>query len=304
MTSLAPISMINFHEWHEWYDRSLSDAQSSNIPAFELDWLILRLTSLDKLDLRLRSPNITQKITPETLANLDRLWQQRLRDRIPVQYLTGSVTWRDLELEVTPAVLIPRPETELIIDIVAELVAQSSQAEAYHNGIWVDLGTGSGAIAIALAKHFPQAQIHAVDLSESALEIAQINTDKHGQQIQFHHGSWFEPLAKLNLQNKLAAVVSNPPYIPSNEVLKLQPEVTNHEPHSALDGGDDGLDDIRDLVNAAPEYLISGGLWIVEMMSGQAEIVRSLLQINGSYSNIQVHQDYAGIERFVSANLT
>ncbi|TYQ29782.1 peptide chain release factor N(5)-glutamine methyltransferase [Pseudanabaena sp. UWO310] len=288
----------------EWYDRNLLAAKQHDVPVYELDWLVLRQTQLDKLDLRLRSPNITQKITPSALANLDRLWHQRLSDRVPVQYLTGSVTWRDLELAVTPAVLIPRPETELIIDLVAELVAQSSQAETYHNGIWVDLGTGSGAIAIALAKHFPQAQIHAIDLSESALEIAQINADKHGQQIQFHHGSWFEPLAKLNLQNKLAAVVSNPPYIPSHEVLKLQPEVTNHEPHSALDGGKDGLDDIRNLVNAAPEYLISGGLWIVEMMSGQAETVRSLLQVNGSYSNIQVHQDYAGIERFVSANLT
>lgn len=287
----------------EWYDRQILAAKQYDVPVYELEWLILRLTPLDKLSLRLRSPNITLKITPELLSKLDLLWQKRLIDRIPVQYLTGSVTWRDLELQVSPAVLIPRPETELIID----LIAANCQDEMYQTGIWVDLGTGSGAIAISLAQHFPQAQIHAVDFSESALAIAQINTQVNGRknyhQIQFHHGSWFEPLAKLNLQKKLAGIVSNPPYIPSNTILNLQPEVANHEPHSALDGGKDGLDDIRELVDTAPEYSISGGFWIVEMMAGQAEIVRSLLQKNGKYKNIQTHQDYSSIERFISARI-
>jgi release factor glutamine methyltransferase len=283
----------------EWYDLQICAAKHYDVPIYELDWLVLRLTDLDKLDLRLRSPNITQKITPELLTKLDQLWQKRLSDRIPVQYLAGSVTWRDLDLKVSPAVLIPRPETELIIDIIAE----HCQDEIYQNGIWVDLGTGSGAIAIALAQHFPQAQIHAVDFSESALEIAKINANVNIQKIQFHHGIWFEPLAKLNLQNQLVGIVSNPPYIPSNEVLNLQPEVTNHEPRSALDGGKDGLDDIRELVDTAPAYLISGGFWIVEMMQGQSEIVRSLLQTNSKYKNIQTHQDYSGIERFISAQI-
>jgi len=290
------MSIIDFYEW---YDLCLIAAQKGNVPIFELDWLILRLTDLDKLDLRLRSPNIIQKITPEVLTELDQLWQKRLSDRLPVQYLAGSVTWRDLELQVTPAVLIPRPETELIIDIIAE----HCQDAIYQNGIWVDLGTGSGAIAIALAQHFPQAQIHAVDFSESALEIAKINANINNQKIRFHHGSWFEPLAKLNLQNQLAGLISNPPYIPSNEVLNLQPEVTDHEPHSALDGGKDGLDDIRELVDTAPAFLISGGFWIIEMMAGQAAIVRSLLQTNGKYKNIQTHRDYSGIERFISAQI-
>jgi len=285
----------------EWYDRQICAAKQYDVPIYELDWLVLRLTCLDKLDLRLRSPNIAQKITPELLTKLDQLWQKRLSDRLPVQYLAGSVTWRDLELQVTPAVLIPRPETELIIDIIAE----HCQDAIYHNGIWVDLGTGSGAIAISLAQHFPKAQIHAVDFSESALEIAKINANVNinKQKIQFHHGSWFEPLAKLNLQKQLAGLISNPPYIPSNEVLNLQPEVTNHEPHSALDGGKDGLDDIRELVNTAPVFLISGGFWIIEMMQGQAEVVRSLLQTNGKYKNIQIHRDYSGIERFISAQI-
>ena len=299
MTDLKLKLIMDF--W-EWYDRQLLATKEHNVPIFEFDWLILRLTLLDKLDLRLRSPNIAQKITPELLTKLDQLWQKRLSDRIPVQYLVGSVTWRDLELKVTPAVLIPRPETELIIDIIAE----NCQSDIYKHGIWADLGTGSGAIAIALAQCFSQAQIYAIDISQAALKIAQINAIKNHQQVNFHHGNWFEPLAKspkLNLQNKLAGVVSNPPYIPSIEVLNLQSEVVNHEPHLALDGGKDGLDDIRELVNIAPEYLISGGFWIVELMAGQARVVRSLLQENGRYINIQIHQDYSGIERFVSAQL-
>jgi release factor glutamine methyltransferase len=284
-------------DFWEWYDRNFLAAKQHDVPVYELDWLVLRLTSLDKLDLRLRSQNISQKITPEILTNLDQLWQKRLCDRIPVQYLTGSVTWRDLDLQVSPAVLIPRPETELIIDIVIENC---------KDGIWVDLGTGSGAISIALAQHFSniksRSQVHAVDYSAIALEIAKINAIKNHQQVHFHHGSWFDPLAKLNLQNQIAGIVSNPPYIPSIEVLNLQPEVTNHEPHLALDGGKDGLEAIRELVNTAPQYLISSGFWIVELMAGQASIVRSLLQANGNYTNTQIHQDYAGIDRFVSAN--
>ncbi len=286
--------MMNF--W-EWYDRQLLAAKQYDVAIYELEWLVLHLTSLDKLDLRLRSPDISQKITPESLTHLDQLWQKRLSDRLPVQYLTGSVTWRDLELQVSPAVLIPRPETELIIDIIVD----NCQDEIYQRGTWIDLGTGSGAIAISLAQQFPQAQIHAVDLSDAALEVAQNNALKHHQSIHFHQGSWFAPLESIYLHNKVAGIVSNPPYIPSDQVLQLQPEVKNHEPHLALDGGGDGLDAVRELVSNAPRYLISQGFWIVEIMAGQAPLVRSLLISHGSYENIQIHQDYAGIERFVSA---
>ncbi|NUN65094.1 peptide chain release factor N(5)-glutamine methyltransferase [Pseudanabaena biceps] len=287
----------------EWYDRSLLIANQSNVPKYELEWLILNLTSLTKLDLRLRSSNLDHKLTPQLVTKLDQLWQKRLIERVPVQYLTGSVIWRDLELNVSPDVLIPRPETELIIDIITEFVNQNQQTDFYKYGTWVDLGTGSGAIAIALAQQFPHAQIHAIDISENALEIAEINSYKNHQKINFHLGNWFEPLANLNLTNQITGIVSNPPYIPSLEVLNLQPEVVNHEPHLALDGGNSGLDSIRELVDVAPKYLVSGGFWIIELMSGQAEIVRSLLQENGKYTNIQIHQDYANIERFVSGQI-
>ncbi|OIP68693.1 MAG: protein-(glutamine-N5) methyltransferase, release factor-specific [Oscillatoriales cyanobacterium CG2_30_44_21] len=294
-------------DFYEWYDRSLVEAHQHNVPKYELEYLAISLLGLTKLDLRLRSPNIEVQIDSQKLIKLDQAWQERCRDRVPVQYLIGSVIWRDLELQVSPAVLIPRPETELIIDIAADFINQNNQSLIYQKGDWLDLGTGSGAIAIALAKMLPQSQIYAVDISESALELAKENAYRNmltNQQINFYLGNYFEPISQLNLQNKFVGMISNPPYIPSFEVLNLQPEVVNHEPHLALSGGDDGLDAIRELVNTAPNYLISQGFWIIELMSGQASIVRSLLLDNGCYGNIEIHQDYAGIERFVSAQMT
>ena len=286
----------------EWYDLQLLAAAQNDIPKHELEWLICRVTCLDKLDLRLRSPNITAKITPEIFANLDQLWHKRLSDRLPVQYLIGSVTWRNLELQVSPAVLIPRPETELIVDIIAS----SCQEQIYQQGLWLDLGTGSGAIAIAIAQQFPDAQVHAIDVSIDALAIAKSNAAQNQKSypqsnLHFHHGSWFTPAAQLGLQQKAIGLVSNPPYIPSDEIIKLQPEVKNHEPHLALDGGTDGLNALRELVAIAPDYLMSSGFWIVEMMAGQANLVQSLLENDGRYTNIKIHPDYASIDRFISA---
>ncbi|MFB2880074.1 N5-glutamine methyltransferase family protein [Floridanema aerugineum] len=166
---------------------------------------------------------------------------------------------------------------------------------------WADLGTGSGAIAIGLADAFPHAIIHAVDQSIEALNIAQENAQRLGflPRINFYQGSWFAPLQEL--KGKLTGMVSNPPYIPSNIVPTLQPEVANHEPHLALDGGNDGLDCIRLLVAEAPEYLLPGGIWLSETMAGQTEAVVELLKHQGSYCNIQVFADLSGIDRFVLA---
>ncbi len=142
---------------------------------------------------------------------------------------------------------------------------------------WADLGTGSGAIALGLATAFPQAQIHAVDVSPAALAIAHRNAETYGlgDRIHGHLGRWFEPLA--HLAGQLSGMVSNPPYIPNADVPHLQPEVARHEPHLALDGGSDGLDCVQILIDAAPNYLVSGGLWLVELMQGQATTVAQRL---------------------------
>jgi release factor glutamine methyltransferase len=165
----------------------------------------------------------------------------------------------------------------------------------------VDLGTGSGAIAIGLACALTNARVYAVDCSSEALAVARLNAENlgFGSRVNFYQGLWWEPLAFL--KGQVSGMVSNPPYVPSSTVLTLQPEVVQHEPHLALDGGFDGLDCIRHLVETAPDYLESGGVWLVEMMAGQAEAVADMLESHGSYGKVQIFSDLAGIDRFALA---
>ncbi|MEH2191201.1 MAG: peptide chain release factor N(5)-glutamine methyltransferase [Nostoc sp.] len=279
----------------QWRNAAIEAAIATDVPIREVDWLLLEVAGLDRLALRLESfkdwPQIQLQLP---LEELDQLWQRRLNDRLPVQYIAKVTPWRNFEIAVSSAVLIPRPETEYLIDLA---LASASNA----SGHWADLGTGSGAIAIGLADVLPKATIHAVDYSLEALAIAQTNADNLGfaDRIKFYQGSWWEPL--ILLKGQFSGMVSNPPYIPTSTLPTLQPEVFNHEPHLALDGGGDGLDCIRHLIEISPSYLQSGGVWLIEMMAGQADAVRELLQNQGSYCKIQIHTDLAGIERFALA---
>jgi release factor glutamine methyltransferase len=284
-------------ELYQWRSRAKAEAIAIAVDGYEVDWLLMAVSDLDRLALRMgqQTPaNIALKISFEQLQTL---WQQRIEQRIPVQYLVGHSHWRQFKLKVSPAVLIPRPETELIIDLVLEAV--KSQPELATE-TWVDLGTGSGAIAIGLADVLPEATIHAVDISPEALAIATENalTCGFGDRITFHQGRWFEPIAAL--RGELAGVISNPPYIPTETMLTLEPEVRQHEPHLALDGGDDGLDDIRHLVTAGRDFLQPGGLWLVEFMATQGARINPLLNAAG-YEQIRIVNDLAGHDRFALA---
>jgi release factor glutamine methyltransferase len=295
----AARQVMGFELW-QWRQTAREQAIAADVPLSEIDWLLQTLAGLDRLALRLESFKNQGAIELRLpLTALTELWQQRLEARTPVQYLAGVTSWRQFTLQVSPAVLIPRPETEILIDL-AMMAVQSSLVDLAQ-GHWADLGTGSGAIALGLADAFPQATVHAVDSSLAALAIAQQNAQglSLAEQIQFYHGSWFQPLTPL--RGKLSGMVSNPPYIPGHIVPNLQPEVARHEPWLALDGGTDGLDCIRQLVAIAPAYLQSGGLWLVEMMAGQATTVASLLQQQGEYRDIQIYPDLAGIDRFALA---
>jgi release factor glutamine methyltransferase len=286
-------------ELWQWVNQAKTEARSYDIPLAEIDWLLQELAGLDRLALRLELfkdlPKIELKLSVSELAQL---WQRRLQERVPVQYLTEVAHWRHFSLTVTPAVLIPRPETELLIDLAVEAVKSYSVNPKSH---WVDLGTGSGAIAIGLASALTNARVYAVDCSSEALAVARLNAENLGfeSRINFYQGSWWEPLEFL--KGQVSGMVSNPPYIPSSTVLTLQPEVLKHEPHLALDGGFDGLDCIRHLVETAPDYLESGGVWLVEMMAGQAEAVADMLQSHGTYGKVQIFSDLAGIDRFALA---
>ncbi|WP_341525498.1 peptide chain release factor N(5)-glutamine methyltransferase [Nostoc sp. UHCC 0302] len=294
MVDKQPKVVSGLQLW-QWRDRAIKAAIATDVPLAEVDWLLLEVAGLDRLALRLESFKTLPQIQMQlSIEELDHLWQRRLNDRLPVQYIAGVTPWRQFKIAVSSAVLIPRPETECLIDLA---VAAASNA----SGHWADLGTGSGAIALGLADVFPEATIHAVDYSQEALAIAQTNAHNLGlaNRIRFYQGSWWEPLASL--KGQFSGMVSNPPYIPTNTLSTLQPEVVNHEPHLALNGGVDGLNSIRHLIEVSPSYLQPGGVWLIEMMAGQADVVRELLQNQGSYYNIQIHADLAGIERFALA---
>ena len=290
---------VSGKELYLWRKQALDLAIANSVAISEVDWLLQAITNLSSLSLSLESfQNQKQILSSKSLLQLSELWQKRIQERQPVQYLVETVFWRHFQLKVTPSVLIPRPETELIIDIASQAAQINTIANGEH---WVDLGTGSGAIALGLATSFPQANIHAVDCSQEALLVAQENAANLGlkPKICFYQGSWWNPLHFL--QGKVRGMVSNPPYIPTQQVSQLQPEVANHEPHLALDGGQDGLDDIRHLVQVAPDYLVPGGIWLIEMMLGQSRAVVEMLEQRREYYDLEIFSDLGGIERFALA---
>lgn len=289
-------------QWYQWaqgaIDTEIHNPKERSLFLTELDWLITTVSSVDRLALRLTTYRSQSSLRiNKPLAELSQLWQNRLTHRVPLQYLLGEVTWRDFTVRVAPGVLIPRPETELLIDL-AQQVTPCPQDMPQQ---WADLGTGSGAIALGLARIFPEAIIHAVDISPEAIEIARGNAQQLGlaPRIRFYQGRWLEPLVGIGLP--LQGIVSNPPYIPSPLVPTLQPEVCLHEPHLALDGGEDGLVAIREIAKMAPEYLQPGGVLLMEMMQGQAQTVYQILTEHGAYQDLQIRPDLAGIDRFILA---
>ncbi len=291
--------MVSGLQLWQWRNAAMESARANDIDVYEVDWLLQEIAGLSRLSLRLESFKQQAQIELKLpLKDLEVLWQRRLYDRLPVQYITGITAWRQFQIEVSPAVLIPRPETELLIDLA---VAATNCNINLRCGNWADLGTGSGVLALGIADVFPQSTIHAVDFSLQALAIAQRNAKNLGlsDRINFAQGSWWQPLS--HLKGQFSGMISNPPYIPTTTVATLQPEVVDHEPHLALDGGNDGLDCIRHLIDISPQYLQPGGVWLIEMMDGQAHIVRELLSQNGHYRNIEIHKDLAGIERFAIA---
>ncbi|MDY6901007.1 MAG: peptide chain release factor N(5)-glutamine methyltransferase [Cyanobacteriota bacterium] len=290
---------VSGNELSKWRDAAVSAAVSANVPKAEVDWLLQEIAGLDSLALRIGSFKDKSQIQLKLpLQELSKLWQERLSENLPVQYITKSTPWRHFNIKVSPSVLIPRPETESLIDLV---IAAQTNNPTIQEGNWADLGTGSGIIALGLCNALSKANIHAVDRSNEALCIARQNAQNYGfgNRIKFYEGSWWEPLDFL--KGEFSGMVSNPPYIPTTTLPNLQPEVFKHEPHLALDGGDDGLECIRHLVETSPDYLKPGGIWLIEMMAGQADQVKQMLYDNGSYSKIEIYRDLAGIERFALA---
>jgi release factor glutamine methyltransferase len=244
----------------------------------------------------LRIPRTTLLAHParELSPTEESLYESNLARRLknePIQYITGEQEFYGLTLKVTPAVLIPRPETEHLVEAVLHHLPKGQPARI------VDIGTGSGAIAIALAVHLPQAHITAIDLSTEALKIARANAETNAvaDRITFLQS---DLLAAIANEPPYDAIASNPPYIPHTDSPALHPEVRDHEPHTALFAGTEGLDIYRRLIPQAHALLKPNGLIALEIGHGQREAVATLLS---GWRNVNFVDDLQRIPRVALA---
>ena len=209
----------------------------------------------------------------------------------PVAYITGEKEFMSLSFAVCPGVLIPRPDTETLVEFAIEILKDTENPEI------LDLCTGSGAICVSLAHYLPKSRVTAYDISDVCVKTATKNAEANGvlDRVTVKKQDVLAPMP----EKPFDAVVSNPPYIPAKVVKGLMPEVRDFEPHSALDGGDDGLTFYRHLVEVAPRHLKQGGLLAFEIGHDQFESVSALLEADGRYENIGTKEDLAGIKRVV-----
>jgi release factor glutamine methyltransferase len=231
--------------------------------------------------------------------------KRRMRGE-PLQYILGKTEFMGLEFRVNKEVLIPRQETEILVETVIRKVRESAPACPAGRSLRVmplrilDIGTGSGCIAISLAKFLPQAEIYAMDISIGALKIAKENARLHDVNINCIHSDLFS--SNELLVSGYDYIVSNPPYIPASQILRLQREI-KYEPLIALDGKSDGLDYYRRIINDAYRYLKEGGLLILEIGFNQARHIENIFQKSGNFEIIDKVKDYNGIDRMVVARV-
>ena len=272
---------------------------------------ILGSTALEKVDARVLLAHLLEKhlnwpkssliskdsdTLPESVLNDWRIFESRRLAGEPVAYILGEKSFYNIDLKVAPGVLIPRPETELLVELALSHIERASTSKPQI----LDLGTGSGAIALALAKNLPQAQIQGVDISEEALAIAQENAKLLGltEQLHFLKGSWFEPIIE---NSQFDVIVSNPPYIRAQDP-HLSSGDLRFEPVGALTDHSDGLSPYRVIFKEAKKFLKPQGLLLVEHGYDQSSILSELLAHEG-WQDIQIHFDLAGIARALSAKL-
>jgi len=266
-------------------------------PRASAEVLLAHVLNLSRLDLYLR---YDQPLTPEELARFKALVVRR-RAGEPTAYLTGRKEFWSLDFLVTPAVLIPRPETETLIESVLEVFKQETENRKPKTGnLCLEVGVGSGAIIITLARELPHTRWVGVDISGPALAVARENARRHGvaERINFLHGNL---LAALKPGLRFALLAANLPYVPRPVWEELPKDIKEYEPREALLGGENGLDLIRPLARAAPGILQPGGWLALEVADGQAPKVAALVEETGKFENIEKFPDYLGVERVVRA---
>jgi len=250
----------------------------------EAQEIICHVLKIDKIQLYTENPEITS----EQAHTIKSLIERRLKKE-PLQYILGECYFYNIKIKVGRGVLIPRPETEILVEQVLErrkLIINTG------NRI-LDLCTGSGCIALAIGKNVPEFQIFGIDKSEKAVKYATENKALNNiKNVIFLVGDMFNPFK----EKIFACITANPPYVKTDEISKLQPEIKNYEPLEALNGGEDGLNFYRKIIENAEKYLLNSGLIFLEIGQGQAKAVQNIALMSG-FNVIEVVKDIAGIDR-------
>ncbi len=263
-------------------------------PRLDAEILLAHTLNLDRVGLYL---NFDRPLTQDELSSYRGVVLRRAK-REPLQYITGYKEFWSLDFKVGPGVLIPRPETELLVESALRYLSEREPPLSM-----LDIGTGCGAIAIALAKEILELHVWGVDSSMDAIRYARKNAERHrvNERIKLFVGRCLEPVKEK--QASFDAIVSNPPYVRSKELSSLQPEVRDFEPIEALDGGEDGLGLIKEIVSASPRYLKESGRIFIEIGDGQADRVSQLFEDTGACKDVRVLKDPAGMARVVEAEV-
>jgi release factor glutamine methyltransferase len=268
---------------------SLADAlRSAPLDPLENRILISHALQLTRIQLITQSEH---QLTPAEAAQLSALFRRRLQGE-PIAYIVGEREFFGLAMQVTPDVLIPRPDTELLVELALERLPQQGKA--------LDMGTGSGAIAVAIAHTRPDVAMTALDVSEGALKVAAANAQRHDAKVEFLRSDWYAELGDATAPH-LDLIVSNPPYIVSGDVHLSQGDL-RFEPIGALTDHADGLSALRIIIDGAATYLKADGWLLMEHGYDQSEAVRKLLEQRG-FAEVQSWRDLAGIERVSGGRL-
>ncbi len=265
-------------------------------PRTNAELLLGAVLNKSKVDLYL---NKDQILTSDEIEKFSRYLKQRISYR-PLQYIVGTVEFFGLEFKVDERVLIPRPETETLVEVVIEQLADKENPQI------IDLGTGSGAIAVSLATNLKNPSIYATDVSGDALELAKENAsgNKVEGHIEFLCGDLFEPLKERNLEGRIDCIVSNPPYVSKDEFEHLPKEVRDHEPLMALKTDEEGISFHSRIIENSLGLLKKGGILALEVGLGQAHRAADLIRDRKDFKNTEIKRDLGGIERVVVSRKT
>ena len=278
-----------------WSTSRLKDHRIEN-PRLNAELLLARSLNLSREGLY---RNLHGQLKEKERETLEKMIQRRISGE-PLQYILEKQEFWSIDLKVDPRVLIPRPETELLVEQSLSILSENS-----FGGVpsILEIGTGSGAIAIALAKEVKDIFLIATDISRDALVLARENAKSAGiqDQIKFVNGDLFGPLHPSKEKKPFDLILSNPPYIIRHEIGSLAKEVREYEPTIALDGGEDGLEFYRHLISQAPFYLREGGWLLLEIGQNQREMVSKLIEEEGTFLKSECVPDLSGFERVVKA---